>query len=193
MGTFEGQFVGWLDAEAVSRPQEDTDAVVTALVHEYSATLYRVAYSVTRNAAEAEDVVQETFLRVLRHQNKLAEVRDVRVWLVRITWNLVLDRKRRTKTRPETQDIEDLVRILPASDLNADEALIAAQRHARILRLIDELSPKEREVLLLSAVEELSTVQIAMVLNTTESTVRSRIFRARRGLAAMLEREEGTR
>jgi RNA polymerase sigma-70 factor, ECF subfamily len=189
MGTFEGQFVGWLDAETIARPTEDTSAAVTALVHEYSATLYRVAYSVTRNAAEAEDVVQETFLRVLRHQNKLSEVRDLRVWLVRITWNLVLDRKRRTKTRPETQDIEDLARILPANDLCADEALIAAQRHSRILHLIDELPPKEREVLLLSAVQELSTVQIAEVLKTTESTVRSRIFRARRALAAMLERE----
>ena len=82
-------------------PEQDTHARVTALVEEYSTTLYRVAYSVTRNAADAEDVVQETFLRVLRHRNKLAEVRDYRVWLVRIAWNLVLDRKRRAKTRPQ--------------------------------------------------------------------------------------------
>jgi RNA polymerase sigma-70 factor, ECF subfamily len=130
---------------------------------------------------------------VLRHQEKLHEVRDPRVWLVRITWNLVLDRKRRTKTKPEMQDIEDLVRNLPAGDLSADEALIAAQGHARILGLIDQLPAKEREVLLLSAVEELSTVQIAMVLSTTESTIRSRIFRARRALAAMLDQESDAR
>src|SRR5271156_2503542 len=117
MGTVEGQFVGWLEAEAVAKPEQDTHAQVTALVEEYSTTLYRVAYSVTRNAAEAEDVVQETFLRVLRHRDKLAEVRDFRVWLVRITWNLVLDHKRRAKTRPETQNIEDLERILPAGEL----------------------------------------------------------------------------
>ena len=53
-------------------PEQDTHARVTELVEEYSTTLYRVAYSVTRNAADAEDVVQETFLRVLRHRNKLA-------------------------------------------------------------------------------------------------------------------------
>jgi RNA polymerase sigma-70 factor, ECF subfamily len=191
MGSYEGSFVGWLNAEALARAEEETHGSVTALVHQYSATLYRVAYSVTRNAAEAEDVVQETFLRVLRHQEKLSEVRDPRVWLVRITWNLVLDRKRRTKTRPEMQDIDDLARNLPAGELSADEALIASQRHARILRLIDELPAKERQVLLLSAIEELSTVEIAMVLSTTESTVRSRIFRARRALAAMLEQETG--
>lgn len=193
MGTFDGQLVGWLDSEPVARAEDEIQAAITALVHEYSTTLYRVAYSVTRNASEAEDVVQETFLRVLRHKNKLAELRDARVWLVRITWNLVLDRKRRSKTRPETQDIEDVVRILPAADLSADRAMIADQRHARILSLIDELPAKEREVLLLSAIEELSTVQIAMVLGTTESTVRSRIFRARRELASKLEKEGGAR
>jgi RNA polymerase sigma-70 factor (ECF subfamily) len=191
MGSYEGSFVGWLNAEALARVEEETHSSVTTLVHQYSATLYRVAYSVTRNAAEAEDVVQETFLRVLRHQEKLSEVRDPRVWLVRITWNLVLDRKRRTKTRPEMQDIDDLARNLPAGELSADDALIASQRHARILRLIDELPAKERQVLLLSAIEELSTVEIAEVLSTTESTVRSRIFRARRALAAMLEQEAG--
>ena len=142
---------------------------------------------------EAEDVVQETFLRVLRHREKLAELRDARVWLVRITWNLVLDRKRRSKTRPETEDIEDLVRVLPGKQRGAEEELIAAQGHARILGLIDELPSKEREALLLSAVEELSTVQIAVVLHTTESTIRSRIFRARHMLTAKLEQETGRR
>ncbi len=168
---------------------DDISAAVTALVHEYSSTLYRVAFSVVRNAAEAEDVVQETFLRVLRHGDRLPEIRDARVWLVRITWNLVLDRKRRSKTRPEDDDIADLVRVLPGKDLPADKALIAAQRHSQVLRLMDQLPRKEREVLLLSAVEELSTVQIAVVLHTTESSVRSRLFRARRDLAALLAKE----
>ena len=163
---------------------------MTALVEEYSATLYRVAYSVTRNAADAEDVVQETFLRVLRHLNKLAEVRDYRVWLVRITWNLVLDRKRRAKTRPQADDFEEVARVLPAGDLSAEKLAITSQRHAHILRLIDTLPAREREVLLLSAVKELTTVEIALVLKTTESTIRSRLYRARHALAALLEQEE---
>jgi RNA polymerase sigma-70 factor, ECF subfamily len=189
METVEGQFGGWLETEAVAEPELDTHARVTALVHEYSTTLYRVAYSVTRNAADAEDVVQETFLRVLRHRSKLAEVRDYRVWLVRIAWNLVLDRKRRAKTRPQADDFEELARILPAGELSAEKLVITAQRHARILRLIDTLPAREREVLLLSAVNELSTVEIALVLKTTESTIRSRLYRARHALAALLEQE----
>ncbi len=115
-------------------PEQETHARVTALVEEYSTTLYRVAYSVTRNTADAEDVVQETFLRVLRHRSKLAEVRDYRVWLVRIAWNLVLDRKRRAKTRPQVDDFDDLARVLPTSELSAEKRVITEQRHARILR-----------------------------------------------------------
>jgi RNA polymerase sigma-70 factor (ECF subfamily) len=193
MGTVEGQFVGWLEAEAVAKPEakseRDTQAQVASLAHEYSATIYRVAYSVTRNAADAEDVVQETFLRVLRHHAKLSEVRDYRVWLVRIAWNLVLDRKRRAKTRPQTDDFEDLARVLPTGEMSAEKMVITAQRHAHILRLIDTLPAREREVLLLSAVKELSTVEIALVLKTTESTIRSRLYRARHALGALLGQE----
>jgi RNA polymerase sigma-70 factor, ECF subfamily len=172
-----------------SLSETDTGEAVAALVAQYSTTLYRVAYSISRNAAEAEDAVQETFLRVLRHREKLGEIRDHRVWLVRITWNVVLDRKRRVKTRPETEDIADLVRTLPAKLPTAEKTAISSQEHARILALIDTLPKKEREALLLSAVEELSTAQAAAVLNTTESSIRSRIFRARHQLEALLEKE----
>src|ERR1700723_2663417 len=189
MGTVEGQFVGWLEAERVAKPEHDAHAQVTALVEEYSTTLYRVAYSVTRNPADAEDVVQETFLRVLRHRNKLAEVRDHRVWLVRVARSLVLDRKRRAKSRPQVGGYDELARVLPTGEMSAEKMVITAQRHARILALIDTLPAREREVLLLSAVKELSTVEIALVLDTTESTIRSRLYRARHALAAMLEQE----
>jgi RNA polymerase sigma-70 factor (ECF subfamily) len=196
MSSPEGQVVGWMHVNPivvaeppVSLTEAESGEVVGALVAQYSTTLYRVAYSITRNAAEAEDAVQETFLRVLRHRERLGEIRDHRVWLVRITWNVVLDRKRRTKTRPETEDIADLVRTLPANDPTAESTTISSEEHARILALIDQLPKKEREALLLSAVEELSTAQAAAVLNTTESSVRSRIFRARHQLSLLLDKE----
>jgi RNA polymerase sigma-70 factor (ECF subfamily) len=176
-------------APAPSLTEADASEAIAALVAQYSTTLYRVAYSITRNAAEAEDAVQEAFLRVLRHREKLGEIRDHRVWLVRITWNVVLDRKRRAKARPETEDIADLVRTLPAPAITAEKSAIASQEHARILALIDTLPRKEREALLLSAVEELTTAQAAAVLGTTESSVRSRIFRARHQLAALLDQD----
>ena len=195
MSTFPGQLTGWMAPALISEKAQtsantlDSSETITALVAQYSATLYRVAYSVMRNAAEAEDAVQEAFLRVLKHREKLDEIHDLRVWLIRITWNVVLDKKRREKTRPENDDIADYVRVLPSADRAVDHSLISSQEHQRILMLIDRLPHKEREALLLSAVQELSTVQIATVLGTTESSVRSRIFRARRELSALLGKE----
>jgi len=177
------------ESQAASRAASaaaSAESAIAALVDEYAGTLYRVAYSVLRNTADAEDAVQETYLRVLRHRHSLGEIRDPRVWLVRIVWNVVLDRKRRMKTRPETDDIADLARLLPASGLSAEERVACAEHHAQVLRAVEQLPAKEQRVLMLSAFEELSSVEIARILGTTESTIRSRLFRARNLLSALL-------
>jgi len=166
---------------------ESAGLAIAALVDQYAGTLYRVAYSVLRNTADAEDAVQEAYLRVLRHRDSLSEIRDPRVWLVRIVWNVVLDRKRRAKTRPETDDIADLARMLPASGFSAEERVASAQHHEQVLRAVEQLPDKEQRVLILSAFEELSSVEIAQVLGTTESTIRSRLFRARNLLSKSLK------
>lgn len=173
--------------------QHEQEASLAALVDQYAATLYRVAYSVLRNAADAEDAVQEAFLRVLRHRDTLGEVRDHRVWLIRIVWNVVLDRKRRAKTRPETDDVAELARVLPADGLSAEDRAAAAQHHAQVLACVEQLPAKEREVLTLSAFEELSSVEIASVLGITESSVRSRLFRARNLMAELLDHARSLR
>jgi RNA polymerase sigma-70 factor (ECF subfamily) len=183
--TSEKKPLGYSDTAAGAMSDASAMAIA-ALVDEYAGTLYRVAYSVLRNAADAEDAVQETYLRVLRHRDGLDEIRDPRVWLVRIVWNVVLDRKRRAKTRPETDDIADLARMLPASGLTAEERVASAQHHEHVLRAVRQLPEKEQRVLILSAFEELSSVEIAQVLGTTESTIRSRLFRARKLLSALL-------
>jgi RNA polymerase sigma-70 factor (ECF subfamily) len=175
---------------ALERAQEDA---LAALVQQYASTLYRVAFSALRNAHDAEDAVQETFLRVLRHRHTLSEVRNHRVWLVRIVWNIVLDRKRRARTRPETDDVADLARVLPSPGLSAEQRAAAAQHHAHALACVEKLPAKEREVLVLSAFEELSSVEIASVLGITESSVRSRLFRARNLMAGLLNHARSLR
>ncbi|HZP07696.1 MAG TPA: RNA polymerase sigma factor [Terracidiphilus sp.] len=197
MSTSQAIYAGWMEIthsavvdQAHHRAEE---AALAALVDQYAGALYRVAFSVLRNPADAEDAVQETFLRVLRHRDTLNEVRDQRVWLIRIVWNIVLDRKRRAKTRPETDDVAELARVLPANGLSAEARAAAAQHHARVLACVEQLPPKEREVLQLSAFEELSSVEIAEVLGITESSVRSRLFRARNLMAGLLNHERSLR
>ncbi len=197
MSTGQAIFAGWMEisnsAAAEDARTRAEEAALAALVDQYASALYRVAFSVLRNPADAEDAVQETFLRVLRHRDTLDEVRDHRVWLIRIVWNIVLDRKRRAKTRPETDDVAELVRVLPANGLSAEERAAAAQHHAHVLACVEQLPPKEREVLQLSAFEELSSVEIAAVLGITESSVRSRLFRARNLMAGLLNHARSLR
>src|ERR1035438_4999941 len=163
MSASQAVFSGWMEIpgstvsnEARLRAEEET---LAALVSQYSGTLYRVAFSVLRNPSDAEDAVQEAFMRVLRHRDTLGEVRDQRVWLIRIVWNIVLDRKRRAKTRPETDDVSELARVLPSGGLSAEQIAVAAQHHAHVLACVDKLPAKEREVLMLSAFDELNSVE----------------------------------
>lgn len=188
---------GWMEItesavhdEARQSAQEEA---LAALVDQYATTLYRVAFSVLRNQSDAEDAVQEAFLRVLRHRETLGEIRDHRVWLIRIVWNIVLDRKRRAKTRPETDDVVELARVLPSAGLSAEDRAAAAQHHAHVLACVEQLPAREREVMMLSAFEELSSVEIAAVLEVTESSVRSRLFRARNLLAELLQHPRSSR
>jgi RNA polymerase sigma-70 factor (ECF subfamily) len=193
MSTGEWHLPDRPDAVLGSIPEQDLNATFIAMVYRYSALLNRVARSVMRDASEAEDVVQETFLRALRHHNKIAELRDTRTWLIRITWNLALDRRRRAKTRRRADNFEEVSRSLTAGGLSADAALIGAQRHAGVLDIIDTLPAREREVFRLFAVNELSTVEIAQVLQTTDSTIRSRLYRARKALQVLIGHKGGLR
>jgi RNA polymerase sigma-70 factor (ECF subfamily) len=161
---------------------------LAALVATYSSLLFRVAHSVLRSRAEAEDVVQDVFVRVLEHRRSLSAVRDMRVWLVRVAWNLAIDRRRRI--RPEQFD-EGFAEGLVGRDLPADEALNEAQRLRSVLRELERLPRAERDVLLLSVVEELGTAEMAEVLGRSESAVRALLFRARTRLRERLEEGEG--
>jgi RNA polymerase sigma-70 factor (ECF subfamily) len=181
MASVEGWSVASIPMES-ARPKTD----FAALVETHSRLLYRVAHSVLRSRAEAEDVVQDVFVRIIERRSGLHDVRDMRVWLIRIAWNLALDRRRRI--RPEQID-QDYAENLAASTMPADEVLNQAQRMTSVLRELERLPKAERHVLLLSAIEELGTSEIAAVLGKSESAVRALVFRARTRLRERLERE----
>ena len=169
----------------LSAPQTAGSEIdLAALVETYSALLFRVSHSVLRNQAEAEDVVQDAFVRVIEHRLSLPAVRDMRVWLVRIAWNLALDRRRRI--RPEQMD-ELFAESLVGNNLPADVALNEAQRMKAVFREIERLPRAERQVLLLSALEELETVEMAQIMEKSESAVRALLFRARTRLRDRLD------
>lgn len=160
---------------------------VTLLVETYSGLLFRVAHSVLRRRPESEDVVQDVFLRVVVHSRSLPAIRDMRVWLVRIAWNLALDRRRRIQ--PQQTD-ESFISSLVAASVPADQALDQAQRLRTVLQEMERLPKPERHVLLLAAIDELGTAEIAEVLGKSESAVRALLFRARTRLKLRLKKGE---
>ena len=173
---------------ATESAREEVD--LATLVETYSRLLFRVAHSVLRSRAEAEDVVQDVFVRVIERRRSLREIREMQVWLVRIAWNLALDRRRRV--RPVQMD-DSFAESLAASSVPADERLCEAQRMSAVLREMERLPKAERQVLLLAAIEELGTAEMAQVVGRSESAVRALLFRARTRLRERLEARGGER
>ncbi len=171
-----------------SREDARSEIDLTALVETHSAVLFRVAHSVLRSRTEAEDVVQDVFVRVLEHRADLLAVRAMRVWLVRIAWNLALDRRRRL--RPEQMDAE-FAQGLVARDVPADEAIGEARQMTAVLREIERLPRNERQALLLWSTEELDMAELARVLGRSESAVRALLFRARKRLRERVDKGGG--
>jgi RNA polymerase sigma-70 factor (ECF subfamily) len=167
-----------------------------AAVEQYARTVYRVAYSVLRNHHDAEDAVQETFLRLVRHQKDWVAVRDRRAWLARVAWRVALDR-RRAAPEISLEDAAGAVRDLRAAGASADEIAEREQMTALLAKLIATLPEDLRNVVTLSTVEDLTSPEIAEVLGIPEGSVRERLMRARgilkEKLSRCLERKDARR
>jgi RNA polymerase sigma-70 factor (ECF subfamily) len=178
--------LGTIERELV----ESRNDALGALVREHSRLVYRVAYAVVRSHHDAEDVTQETFLRVLRYSSKLAEVKEPKTWLARIAWRVAVDRsKRRGQTREVA--LEEPAAEAVSPDTPADETVHGVELGAAVDRLIAALPAKLREPLILSAIEEMSPREIAGTLGISEAAVRSRVFRARQILREKLGERVG--
>ena len=149
--------------------------------------VYRVAYGVLRDGADAEEVTQEVFLQVHRKLSSLRELGKFRAWVARMSWRLALNRHRAT-TRARRRETSWWQVTNPGP---ADAEQVAAERefHARLRAEIERLPEKLRAVLLMSAVEDLQSPEIAAALGIPEGTVRSRLHLARKQLLRVFSDE----
>jgi len=176
-------------SESVSTDQAAQDEL-EAIVREQGRLVYKVAYSVLRNHHDAEDIAQETFLRLLRQRKRWPEIRDLRAWLARVAWRAALDRKR-LPVEIALEDAAEAVSKLRAEGAAVDEIAASRQMMSLVERLVSSLPRDLREPLILSTTEELSSGEIAQVLEIPEGSVRTRLLRGReilrQKLAALLE------
>lgn len=154
--------------------------VFAELVRRQSHFVFRVAFAILRNAHDAEDVVQETFLRLYRGSAWKA-MKDERAFLARTAWRIAVDRL--PKNRSETEAPEHSSTVPGPED-----AILSAEKIAAVHRLVDALPEDLRQPLALSTVDELSSREIAGIMGIAEGTVRTRLTRARQILKHKLER-----
>lgn len=184
-----------LDQITVTSPRDAGTLDFDNLVQTHGRFLLNVAYSVLRNSDDAEDVVQETFLKAFR-TGHLDRIENMRAWLGRIAWHFALNRLRgRSKNRQQVQS-DDLLRTLPAREAGAEELLIRKEREALLERILLAIPRRLRETFVLLTIEEMTSRDAAAILGIPESSVRNRLLRARRLLrekmATLLEGTDET-
>jgi RNA polymerase sigma-70 factor, ECF subfamily len=158
--------------------------------------LYRTALRMTRSPSDAEDLVQETYLRAFRSLHQFTEGTNLRAWLFRIMTNTYINDYRKRQRRPTNTSLDDIEDFYlydhlvdavaqPPSDSPEDEVLERLTT-ANITDAIDDLPEEFRQVVTLADVEGFSYREIADVLQIPVGTVMSRLFRARRRLRKVL-------
>lgn len=162
--------------EAIALAQQEEDLLETA-VREHARLVYRIAYSVLRNPADAEDATQEIFLRVLRYGKRIARIQDQKAWLARIAWRVAVERRK--NIAKAAAGAEEAGEALVSPGYGADRILLEQERNAVLQRLISALPSQLRDALILSTLEEIAPREVASMLGISEAAVRSRSFRAR--------------
>ena len=158
-----------------------------ALVH--LDALYRVALRLTNNAADADDLVQETLLKAYRAWDQYEKGTNAKGWLLTILRHAFINEYRRRTRHPENVDldtIEPFAVFGEIQDQDPQGAFFDKIVDAEVLREIDKLPEAFRETLVLSDVEGMSYQEIAKILEIPVGTVKSRLFRARKVLQARL-------
>src|SRR5262245_30985202 len=158
----------------------DTTAFDQIVIH-HQHRVVALAWLMLGNQEDARDAAQEAFLRVYKHIKKFDPTQDFSGWLYRIVVNVCRDlaRKRRSNLSSFEAEIETGAIQEPASPLNTEAAAMVAQEQAIVLKALATLTEKERAAIVLRDLEGLATEEVARILGSSPTTVRSQISSAR--------------
>lgn len=184
-------------AIAMALPEKQA-STVEELIGEHGRMVYRVAYAMLRDHHDAEDVAQEVFVRVWRHKAEIPELRDRKAWLARVAWRAAVDHSKRRRRRPDNVSFDsdaEYLRRAAAAGASAEQLASSREMARMVESLVAALPMDLREALELSALDELTSEEMAAVLQTSSVNARNRVFRARQMLRARLAAllEKGSR
>ena len=171
------------DTAAVAQARAGNTDAFRALVERYSGKLFRLAYRMTSNEQDAEDVVQEAFLRAHRRLGQFESRSNFGTWLFRITANAALDLMRKRHRHEDSRAAEDPegseeFPALPSIDPTPDRLLFSAQVGERVNAALARLSAVERTAFVMRHVEGMTIEEIGGALGLGESAAKNTVFRA---------------
>jgi RNA polymerase sigma-70 factor (ECF subfamily) len=182
------------DAAVVARARSGDTEAFRLLVERHSRNVYNVAYRLTGNCQDAEDVVQETFLKVYRQLERFESRSSFGTWVHRIAMNCAVDFLRSRPRREQTEEQETLEEMAAATPSSRDTHMIAADRLVasaeigqRIRAAMARLSPLERAAFVLRHFEGQSIDDISRALGVRQNAAKHCIFRAVRKMRVALE------
>lgn len=150
------------------------------LFHLYNQKLVPFIYKLTRSDAATEEVVQEVFIKIWKHRQKLAEIEVPKAWITRVVSNQCYNFLR--KQASEGRLIQYLKDRSENSSLSPEERLVAKETEAKIKASINQLPPRIREVYLLNKESGLTVEEIAEKLNISPNTVKNQLVTASKKL-----------
>jgi RNA polymerase sigma-70 factor, ECF subfamily len=188
------------DEALCQRVAQGDEAAFDVLVSRYQQRAWRLAWSILRDAEEARDISQEAFVRLYQTAGSFAGRSKFSTWFYRILVNLCLDQRRRrwwqimgsnhhhSAAAPAE---EPLIERLPAAPHDPTDAVERERAMKQLWAEVDRLAPQQRAVVVLQVQEELSTREIASVLQCSEATVRVHLHRALGTLRKRMGKAEG--
>ena len=184
------------EAELISRAAGGDGVAFEAIMRRHNQLLFRTARSIVQNDAEAEDVVQDAYLRAWRALGNYRAESKLSTWLVRITTNEALGRLRRKSAQiipleaaMTPHESEARTALTDEPERSPEQSMMRVQMRKLLEARIDLLPEAFRTVFMLRAIEEMSVEEIAEALEIPEATVRTRFFRARSLLRESLAQE----
>jgi RNA polymerase sigma-70 factor, ECF subfamily len=180
------------DASVVAQVLAGDRDAYRVLVERHSRSIFRLAYRMTGNEQDAEDIVQETLLRAYRRLDRFESRSSFSTWLYRIAVNCSVDFSRKRKHDDQQQaaydaDSPDPVLSVPSTDPSADRLMLSAEVREKVEATMQTLSEKEKAAFVLRHFEGRSIEEIAQALGMKANAAKNNIFRAVQKLRRALE------
>jgi RNA polymerase sigma-70 factor (ECF subfamily) len=182
------------DAAAVALARDGDEEGFRVLVERHSRGVYRVAHRMTGRPQDAEDVVQETFIRAFRQLSRFEARSNFGTWLYRIAFNCAIDYIRARPHRESSEEPETLEILSgPGGSPAADDLVYAGEISERVRTALDDLSVKERAAFIMRHYHGCSIEEIGASLDMKTNATKHSIFRAVKKMRAALEPLVGVR